>query len=318
MSAPFLYEAAKNEADALKALSAASGAAFLAGGTTLLDLWKLGAMQPPKVVDINALPLAQISVSASAGAKFGALARMSDAGANAELAKLYPVVVESLLQAASAQIRNMASLGGNLLQRPRSFTYRNPNPAAAEAPGRLDAIFGVSSRSAAPHPSDFAVALTALDASVKLKRATGERTLSMADFYRVPGDDPQRLTTLLPGELIVGIEIPPLPMARRSTYVKIRDRTSYQFALVSVAAALEIEDGVIRDARLAAGGVGTKPWRLPAVESALRGQPADEASFVTAAAAAGEGATTHEFNAYKIPMLKRTIVRACLQAAAIT
>jgi xanthine dehydrogenase YagS FAD-binding subunit len=318
MSAPFLYEAAKSEADALKALSATAGASYLAGGTTLIDLWKLGAMQPSKVVDINALPLAQINVSAASGAKLGALVRMSDAAANAELTKNYPVVVESLLLAASAQIRNMASLGGNLLQRPRSFTYRNPNPNAGDAPGRTDAIFGVSAKSAAPHPSDFAVALMALEASVKLRRATGERTLNVGDFYRVPGDEPLRLTNLLPGELIVGIEIPAAPFTRRSAYVKIRDRSSYQFALVSVAAALDIQDDVIRDARIAAGGVGTKPWRLKNVESALRGQPADEASYLAAAAVAAEGATTNEFNAFKIPMLQRTIVRACLQAEAIT
>ncbi len=316
MSAPFGYEAVKTEADAIKAAGGTAGAMYLAGGTTLLDLWKLGAMQPTKLIDVNALPYSQVSV-ASGTARLGAMARMSDAAADKDLATHFPVLTESLLLAASAQIRNMASLGGNLLQRPRSFTYRNPDPTATEADGRTDAIFGVSAKARAPHPSDFAVALTALDASVRLRRAAGERIVRIADFYREPGNEPQRLTTILPGELITGIEVPALPWARHSTYVKIRDRASYQFAIVSVAVALRIENGVVRESRVAAGGVGTRPWRLPLVEAALADKPAEVAGFEEAAAIAGEGAKTHELNAYKIELLKRTVVRACLKAAAI-
>ncbi len=315
MSSPFAYEAVKTEADALRVQGGSPSTMYLAGGTTLIDLWKLGALQPLKVVDINAIPLARIEVSASGAATLGAMARMSDAAAHEELAERFPVVTESLLLAASPQIRNMASLGGNLLQRPRSWTYRNPDPTLPEAPGRTDAIFGLSAKTQAPHPSDFAVALTALDASIRLRRGAGERLVRVSDFFRIPGDDPLRLTTMLPGELITAIELPPMLWARGSTYVKIRDRTSYQFALVSVAAVLRLEDGVVKDARIAAGGVGTKPWRLPLVEAALADQPADEAAFAAAAALCREGAKTHAFNAAKPELLERTIVRACLVAA---
>lgn len=316
MSAPFAYQAVKTDDDAVKAAAGGSGT-YLAGGTTLIDLWKLGAVQPAKLVDINAVPLSRIEVSGSGSITFGALVRMAEAGANEDVANLFPMVSDSLLLAASPQIRNMATLGGNLLQRPRSLTYRGPDPQATEADGRTDAIFGISPKTRAPHPSDFAVALTALEAFIKLRRPTGERVLKTSDFFRIPADDPQRLTNILPGEMITSIEIPAMPWARRSAYVKIRDRASYQFAIVSAAVALRIEDGAIAEARVAAGGVGTRPWRLPQVEEALKGKPPEAAELEAAVAKADEGAKTHAHNAYKPELLKRTLVRACLQAAAI-
>lgn len=317
MSTPFAYQAVKTDEEAIRAVASTGGAMYLAGGTTLLDLWKLGAMQPARLVDINAVPLNRIEVSGSGSITFGALVRMAEAAGNEDVASLFPVVAQSLLLAASPQIRNMATLGGNLLQRPRSVTYRGPDPTAIEVDGRTDAIFGTSPRTRAPHPSDFAVALTALDAFIKLRRPTGERVLKAGDFFRVPTDDPQRLTNILPGEMITGIELPAMPWARRSAYVKVRDRASYQFAIVSAAVALRIEDNVIAEARVAAGGVGTRPWRLPQVEEALKGKPTERGEFEGAAAKAGEGAKPHALNAYKVELLKRTIIRAVLQAAAI-
>lgn len=319
MSAPFTYQAVKTDEEAIRAVASAGGSMYLAGGTTLIDLWKLGAMQPSRVVDINAVPLNRIEVSGSGSITFGALVRMAEAAANDDVASLFPLVAQSLLLAASPQIRNMASLGGNLLQRPRSVTYRGPDPTAIEVDGRTDAIFGTSPRTRAPHPSDFAVALTALDAFIKLRRPTGERVLKASDFFRVPADDPQRLTNILPGEMITQIELPAMPWARRSAYVKVRDRASYQFAIVSAAVAVRLEeDGVIAEARVAAGGVGTRPWRLPQVEEALKGRPADAKELEAAVAKADEGAKAHPLNAYKPALLKRTLIRAVLQAAAVT
>ncbi len=315
---PFAYESTKDPAVALKAVGAMPGAMFLAGGTTVLDLWKLGALAPAKLVEISGLPFTEIRLAADA-VRMGAMVRMSEAAAHKELAAGYPMLAESLLLAASPQIRNMATLGGNLLQRPRGFAWRNPDPNKNDPPSRTDAIFGASAKASAPHPSDFAVALLALDAKVNLLRASeATRSLALADFYRVPGDDPTRLTTMLPNELITGIEFAAKPWARRSCYVKIRDRSSYQFALVSVAAAVQLEGDTIKDVRLAAGGVGTKPWRLSSCEEELRGKPANEESFRAVAALAPEGAKTHPLNAYKTELLQRTVVRALLQASSLS
>lgn len=305
---PFRYRAVP---DVPAALSGGSrdGSKFIAGGTTLLDLWKLGAVAPDELLDINSLPLAAIERSAS-GLRLGALARMSDVAAHPEVARDFPLIATALLESASPQIRNMASLGGNLLQRPRSSTYRGPDPHAVEPPGRGDAIFGVGPASAAPHPSDLAVALVALEASLVLASPKGERTVAVEEFYRLPGTTPDRLTALEQGELITAIVVPERPWARRSTYVKVRDRSSYQFALVSAAVALEVEAGSIKAARVAAGGVATRPWRLPRVEAALLGKPPVEASYQEAAKLAGDGAATHAANAYKVELLERTVVRA--------
>ena len=312
----FTFEAATDEPSALRA-AARPAAAFIAGGTTLVDLWKMGAVQPAHVVDINALPYRGVTVTTQK-LQLGALERMASAADHPDLARLYPLVAKSLLLAASAQLRNMASLGGNLLQRPRSDTYRHPELRNLGLyPTRNDAIFATDGRVAFPHPSDFAVAMTALDASVRLHSPRGERVVELAKFYLAPDDTPERFTVLANDEIITSIEAPGLSYGQRSTYLKIRDRSSYQFALVSVAVALDVEGGKIRDARVAAGGVGAKPWRLPQVETALRGKPNGRPSYEAAAQLAGEGAQTHEHNAYKVALLERTIVRALMEIGGV-
>ena len=304
--------------DATEATTAAArpGASFLAGGTTVIDLWKLGAYHVTELVDLAALPLRGIQAG-DAGLKLGALETMNAVGEHADVKAHYPLISQALLLSASPQIRNMGTMGGNLLQRPRSITYRNPDPRRRDGPSRFDAIFGITPSSRAPHPSDLAVALMMLDGEVRVQDAQGaERFLKLADFYKVPGPD-LRFDTLMPGDLIVALEAN-VPFAHRSAYIKIRDRASYQFAVVSAAAALDMAGGVIREARLAAGGVGTIPWRFPAVENALRGQPANAESFQRALASIGQGAVTHDRNSFKIALLQQTALRALLAAGAIT
>jgi xanthine dehydrogenase YagS FAD-binding subunit len=233
-------------------------------------------------------------------------------GSHPDVIKNYPVVSQALLLSASPQIRNMGTMGGNLLQRPRSISYRNPDPNLRDGPSRFDAIFGVTTHSNAVHPSDLAVALMALDASVRVQGPQGERVLKLSEFYKLPQQD-LNFSTLAPNELIVSLEAS-VPFATRSTYVKIRDRASYQFAILSAAVALDMDGSTIREARIAAGGVGTIPWRLPQVETALKGKPATNESFAAALADAGQGAVTHSQNSYKVELLKRTVTRALLQA----
>jgi xanthine dehydrogenase YagS FAD-binding subunit len=287
-------------------------ASFLAGGTTVVDLWKLGAYPVAELVDLNALNLRGIQAG-PAGLHLGALETMNAVGEHADVKANYPVVSQALLLSASPQIRNMGTMGGNLLQRPRSITYRNPDPTRQDGPSRFDAIYGVTSHSRAPHPSDLAVALMALDATVRVQSADGkQRTLKLSEFYTVPRIN-LSFSTLAPGELITAIEANVL-FARRSAYIKIRDRASYQFAVVSAAVALDIDNGSIRQARVAAGGVGTIPWRLPSVESALAGKPANAENFAQAVAGIGQGAMLHAQNQFKVPLLQQTLIRA-LQAA---
>jgi xanthine dehydrogenase YagS FAD-binding subunit len=314
MSAPFTYVQPRDLGAAVAA-GARPGTAYLAGGTTLVDLWKLDAFPLSQAIDVNGLPLRGISADGGT-LRLGSGERMSDAAAHPGIVSGWPVVSQALLLSASPQIRNMASLGGNLLQRPRSISYRNPDPSRRDGPSRFDAIFGATPSSMAVHPSDFAVALRALDATVRVKGPRGDRALTIGDFYKLPGPD-LVLNTLAPGELIVGIEAR-LPYARRSAYVKIRDRASYQFAIVSAAVALDVQGGTVREARLAAGGVGTVPWRFPQVEAALAGKPATEDAFRAALAGIGDGAVTHSHNAYKVELLRRTALRALLQAKEIT
>ena len=297
------------------ATAAHAGTSFIAGGTTVIDLWKLGAYEFDQLVDLQSLPLQGIQAGPGA-LHLGALETMNAVGEHADVKTNFPVVSQSLLLAASPQIRNMGTMGGNLLQRPRSITYRNPDPKRQDGASRFDAIFGITPSSRAPHPSDLAVALTALDASVRVQCAAGpERVLKLSDFYKLPGPD-LRFDTLTPGDLITAIEAQ-VPFAHRSAYIKIRDRASYQFAVVSAAAVLDVDGGVIREARLAAGGVGTIPWRLPKIEAALKGQPATQASYEAALAGIGEGAVTHTFNKFKVPLLRQTALRALLAAGAI-
>ncbi len=295
--------------------------AFLAGGTTLVDLMKLNVMTPQHVLDINALPLTGIDTSD--GLRFGALERMADIAAHPGV---YPVISRALLLSASQQLRNMASIGGNLLQRTRCTYFRDVStPCNKREPGsgcpavnganRMHAILGTSDSCVATHASDVAVALVALDAEVKLESATGTRTVKLTDFYREPGDTPHIENDLRTGELITEVIVPRLDWAQRSTYVKVRDRQSYEFALCSVAVALDVQDGRIVDARLAAGGVATVPWRLSQVEAALRGKPATLESFEAAAALAGEGAKPLAHNSFKVSLLKRTVVRALVEGS---
>ncbi|WIV53471.1 FAD binding domain-containing protein [Amycolatopsis nalaikhensis] len=292
---------------------------FLAGGTTLVDLMKLDVLTPEHVLDINQVPLRGIDTED--GLRFGALERMSAIAAHPGV---YPAISRALLLSASQQIRNMASIGGNLLQRTRCSYFRDvampcnkrvpgSGCSAIEGANRMHAILGTSDSCVATHASDVAVALVALDARLRLESADGTREVALREFYQLPGDTPALENDLRPGELITEVVVPRLDWAANSTYVKVRDRQSYEFALCSAAVALDVQDGVIADARVAAGGVGTVPWHLPAVEDALRGAPATQASFEAAAAVAADGAEPLSGNAFKVPLLKRTLVRVLLE-----
>lgn len=314
----FAYTSATTVGQALG--SASTDSAYLAGGTTLVDLMKLDVMGPSAVIDINALPLTAVTTD-SAGLHIGALARMSDVAIDPQVSGMFPVLTQALLASASPQIRNMASIGGNLLQRTRCDYFRDVNVSCNKrVPGsgcpaqtganRGHAILGTSTSCAATHPSDLAVALVALDATVQLQSSAGTRQVALADFYVEPGSTPQVENQLKPGELITGVLVPPLPWATNSSYLKIRDRQSYEFALSSAAIAVEVSGGTITAARVAVGGVGTVPWRLPGVESALQGRQATVATFTTAAAQAVVGAKTLADNAFKVTLVQRAIVRA--------
>ncbi|MGW4065043.1 FAD binding domain-containing protein [Amycolatopsis sp. NPDC004747] len=292
---------------------------YLAGGTTLVDLMKLDVLTPEHVLDINDVPLRGIDTTD--GLRFGALERMGTIAAHPGV---YPAISRALLLSASQQLRNMASIGGNLLQRTRCSYFRDvAMPCNKRVPGsgcsaltganRMHAILGTSESCVATHASDVAVALIALDARVRLADASGTREVALADFYELPGDTPAVENDLRPGELITEVVVPRLDWAANSTYVKVRDRQSYEFALCSAAVALDVRDGIVADARVAAGGVGTVPWRLPSVEAALRGAPATEAAFASAAAVAADGAQPLSENGFKVPLLQRTIVRALLE-----
>ena len=289
---------------------------YLAGGTTVIDLWKLGALAFDQAVDVNGLGPDLRGISAAPGQlKLGALERMNAVGEHAQVKTNFPVVSQALLLSASPQIRNMGTMGGNLLQRPRSISYRNPDPHRQDGPSRFDAIFGVTDWSRAPHPSDFAVAMMALDGSVAVHCANGQSvTLPLSKFYRVPSDS-LKFDSLQPGDLITSVTAS-VPFAKNSAYIKIRDRASYQFAVISAAAVLDLDGDTIREARLAAGGVGTIPWRFPQVEAALKGKPATPESFTAALAGIGQGAVTHEQNAFKVELVKRTALRALTAARA--
>ena len=295
---------------------------FVAGGTTLIDLMKLEAMTPSLLVDINRLPMRGIELT-SDGLRIGALEKMSDVAEHPEVVANYPVISQALLKSASPQLRNMASMGGNLLQRTRCGYFRDVStPCNKRQPGsgcpaidgwnRAHAILGTSSSCVATHPSDLAVALVALDASILLQSGNNARLVKLDDFYRVPGDTPDQENQLKPGELITEIQVPRLPWAQRSAYLKIRDRESYEFALASAAVALDIDANNVRDARVAAGGVGTKPWNLPKVREALIGRPLNQQTFEAAAKLATEGAKPLRHNAFKVELVQRTIVRALM------
>jgi xanthine dehydrogenase YagS FAD-binding subunit len=304
---------------------------YLAGGTTLLDLMKLDVMRPLRIIDINALQdgaLGEIALGAN-GLRLGAMVRMADAADHPDVQRYFPVVAQSLQLAASHQIRNMASLGGNVLQRTRCSYFRDPSYAncnkrvpgsgcaALEGINRAHAVLGTSDACIASYPGDFAQALIALDAHVEISGANVIRYIPFAALHRPPDQTPYIETTLAPGELITAFRIPTTPFARRSLFLKIRDRQSYEFALASVAVALDQEGGRIREARIALGGVATVPWRAREAEAQLRGRPLDTQSATAAAEAAFAQAKPRAHNAFKIELGKRTLIRALHQVAAL-
>jgi len=322
---PFRYTKAADEESALRA--AAAGARYIAGGTTLIDLMRETVERPDALVDINALPYTSIEVQPGK-ISVGSLVRMSDLAVHPVVRQQVPVISQALELSASAQLRNMASIGGNLLQRPRCLYFRDVSAAcnrrvpgagcaAAEGLNRTHAILGASRHCVATHPSDLAVALVALDAVVVARDTAGQRRIPLSDLFRQPGDTPHQEHNLRAGELIAAIEVPVGPEAARSGYLKVRDRSSYEFALASAAVALDITAGVLRSARIAVGGVATVPWRLPAVEAALRGQAPSAELFGRAAALAAEGAKPLADNGFKVELIKRTVQKQLAAVAAL-
>jgi xanthine dehydrogenase YagS FAD-binding subunit len=295
--------------------------AFLAGGTTLIDLMKLNVVLPATLVDINGLPLDKIETQSDGGIRVGAMVRNSDLANHERVIRHFPVLSQAILAGASVQLRNMATTGGNLMQRTRCYYFRDTaypcnkrqpgsGCAAMEGFNRIHAVLGGSEHCIATHPSDMAVALVALDAMVHIKSAKDERKVAAGDFHLLPRDTPHLETVVQPGELITYVTIPASQFAARSAYVKLRDRASYEFALASAAAALEVQGNKIHSARLVLGGVATKPWRSPEAEQVLTGGPADEKTFQAAAEAAMKQARPYRYNAFKIELAKRAIVRA--------
>jgi xanthine dehydrogenase YagS FAD-binding subunit len=321
---PLIYSRAADIDDAL-ALAADPASAFLAGGTNEVDLIRAGISHSHHLVDINELPLTGVEDRFDGGLRIGALARMSDVARAPLVVQRYPAISRALLLSASEQLRNMASMGGNLRQRTRCAYLRDGiSPCNKREPGsgcaaldgfnRGHAVLGTSEHCIATHPSDVAVVLVAFDAVVHLVGPGGERWLLVDDFFLLPGDTPEVEHSIGHGELIVGIDVPGAHIARRSVYLKVRDRQSYEFALVSVAAAIAVHGGVVADVRLALGGVGTKPWRARRAEAALIGGPADEASFRRAAAIELEGAVVREHNAFKVEATQRAMVRGLVHS----
>lgn len=325
---PFAYARAGDEADAVRL--AGPDAAYLAGGTNLIDYMRLDVLRPTALVDINDLQGRHGRIEAGAdGLRLGALARMSDVAADPAVRRGWPVIAESLDFAASPQLRNMASLGGNVLQRTRCMYFRdvswtacnkrNPGSgcAALEGVNRKHAVLGTSEHCIATYPGDFAQALVALDARVELVGPAGARAIRFEELHRAPGDTPHLETSLKPGELITGFSVPGGPWARRSLYLKVRDRQSYEFAVASAAVALELDGDTVREARIALGGVATRPWRAHEAEAALRGRPLTEDAARAAAEAAFAAARPRGQNAFKVELGRRTLVRALLQARAM-
>jgi xanthine dehydrogenase YagS FAD-binding subunit len=327
---PFTYSRANDAQAAVSGVAANPKAKFLGGGTNLVDLMKMGVEQPEQLVDINRLDLAKVEeLPNNGGVRIGALVRNSDLAEHQLITSRYPVLSEALLSGASPQLRNLATTGGNLLQRTRCYYFYDPafpmcnkrNPGsgcgALDGYNRVHAILGQSEQCIATHPSDMCVAMAALDAVVRVQGPKGERAIPFADFHRLPGNTPNVETNLQPNELITAVDLPALPFATRSHYLKVRDRASYAFALVSVAAALELENGLIKSARLALGGVAHKPWRATKAEQALAGKRPDAEAFAAAAAAELAAAKGYKYNSFKIELAKRSIVRALTTVAAM-
>jgi xanthine dehydrogenase YagS FAD-binding subunit len=325
---PFVYERATSPEAALTAFKDDRATAFLAGGTTLIDLMKLDVMRPERVVDINALGAHEIEISGNR-LRLGASVRMAEAETHDELRRRVPMLTQSLALAASTQLRHMATLAGNVLQRTRCPYFRDVSWGACNkrAPGsgcaamegfnRQHAVLGISDACIATYPGDFAQALMALDASVDVVGSRGRRQIPFSKLHLPPDRTPEVETTLAPDELILGFEMPIEPWLRRSLYLKIRDRDSYEFALASAAVALDLDGGTIRQARIALGGVATVPWRAHEAEQALVGRVPDEAACQLAADMAFASARPREHNAYKPMLGRQTVVRALFEAAAM-
>ena len=299
---------------------------YIAGGTNLVDLMKYDVERPPKLVDINALPLAGITELDGGGLRLGALVTNADTAYDPRVKNRYPIVSSAILAGASAQLRNAATNGGNLNQRTRCYYFYNvASPCNKREPGagcgamdginRVNGILGMSSACIATHPSDMCVALAVLNAQVRVTGKQGERIIPIGDYHRLPGDEPWRDNTLQPGELVTSVELPAEGFSDHYTYLKIRDRQSYAFALVSVAVVMRMESGRIEEARVALGGVAPKPWRILAAETLLQGQQPSDEVFLLFADALIEGAVGHGGNDFKIPLARRAILRACHQAA---
>jgi xanthine dehydrogenase YagS FAD-binding subunit len=323
---PFRYERASDAESAVALLAQEPGGVFLAGGTNLVDHLRLGVRQPDLLIDISRLPFDRIELLPDGGVRIGALVRNSDLAADRTIRSRYPLLAQALLAGASGQLRNLATTGGNLLQRTRCVYFQDVSkPCNKRVPGsgcparqgyhRNLAILGASEACIATHPSDMAVALVVLDAVVRVLGPQGERTIPLVDFYRLPGEEPQRDSVLQHGELITAVDLPPLQFATRSHYRKVRDRASYVFALVSAAVALDVTDGVVRDVRIAFGGVAHVPWRARKAEAVLRGAAATEEVFQQAADAELADAQPLPGNAFKVPLARNVLVRTLLDLA---
>jgi xanthine dehydrogenase YagS FAD-binding subunit len=324
---PFRYELARDDDDAVRAAASTPGAAFLAGGTTLVDLMKLDVERPSVLVDVSRLRHDRIELLGDGSVRIGAAVRNSDLAADRTIRSRFPVLAQAVLAAASGQVRNAATTAGNLLQRTRCPYFRDVGkPCNKRVPGqgcparegdhRNLAILGASSSCIATHPSDMAVALAALDARVHVTGPGGERTVPVAELYLLPGDDPRVETTLGHGELVTAVEVPPLPAGARSLYRKVRDRASFAFALVSVAAVVELDGDELRSVRLALGGVAPIPWRARLAEAELAGAPATAAAFARAADAELVHARPLRDNTFKLPLTHHLIVQSLLDLTA--
>jgi xanthine dehydrogenase YagS FAD-binding subunit len=322
----FSYVRASSADEAVREIGEPGTAKLIAGGTNLLDLMKENVARPERLVDINRLPFAAIEERADGGLRLGALVTNADTAYHELVAARYPLISRAILAGASPQLRNMATNGGNLLQRTRCYYFydvgtpcnkREPGSGcpAIEGTNRIHAILGTSERCIAVHPSDFCVALAALEAVVQVRGPHGERAIPIAEFHRLPGDTPEIDTNLAADEIIVAIDLPPRGFAEHCAYLKVRDRQSYAFALVSVAAGLEIDQGTITEARLALGGVAHKPWRDPEAEALLRGRAATRETFQRAADQVVREARGFGGNDFKIELARRAVVRALEQAA---
>lgn len=321
----FSYTKADNVAIAVSELAVDNAAKFIAGGTNLIDLMKENVARPSRLIDITPLPLNKIEDTESGGLRLGALVTNADTAYNEQVEKRYPLLSKAILAGASPQLRNMATTGGNLLQRTRCYYfYDTATPCNKREPGtgcpaingfnRIHAILGTSSECIATHPSDMCIALAALEAVVRVTGKNGDRNIPFAEFHRLPGDTPQIDTNLQADEIITAVDLPAIGFAKNYTYLKLRDRTSYAFALVSVAAALEMDGDEIIEARLALGGVAHKPWRNTEAEAMLKGKSATRENFLHVAEAIVRDAEGFGHNTFKIELAKRAIVRALKQA----